>query len=246
MKCVLLCGGFAKRMKSLAENKPKALLPVAGKPVLQYILEKVELLDDVNKIFISTNKKFEGQFRNFLNIYRSEKKIILVVEPALSESEKLGSIGALRFLIEREKVDDDLFVINGDNLFEFSLERFMDFYKTKRSTLVGLYDVKTIEEAKKFGVVEIDENGRITGFEEKPENPKSTLASTGIYIYPKNVIKLILEYLAEGNNPDATGYFLAWLYKKQPVYGLVFRERWFDIGSPEIYRKADRKFGKPE
>lgn len=243
MKCVLLCGGFAKRMVSIAQDRPKALLPVAGKPIIQHILEKIEPLD-LERIFILTNKKFELQFRKFLSRYKLSKEVVLVVEPTLSEGEKLGSIGALRFLIEHEKVNDDLFSISGDNLFEFSLERFMNFYKARRETVVGLYDVKRKEEAKKLGIVEIDEKGRVIGFEEKPEKPKSTLASTGIYIYPKDVLPLILEYLAQGNNPDAPGYFLTWLYKRQHVYGFVFKEQWFDIGSPETYREAERKFGK--
>lgn len=243
MKCVVLCGGFAKRMVSVAQDMPKALLPVAGKPIIQHILEKVEHLD-LETIFISTNKRFEKQLRKFLSRYKPSREVVLVVEPTLSEGEKLGSVGALRFLIEHEKVDDDLLVINGDNLFGFGLERILNFYRARRETCVGLYDVRSPEEARKLGVVEIDERGRVKGFEEKPEKPRSTLASTGIYIYPKDVLRLVLEYLAQGNNPDAPGYFLTWLYKRQPVYGFVFREQWFDIGSPDTYREAEREFGK--
>jgi glucose-1-phosphate thymidylyltransferase len=238
-----MCGGFAKRMAPIANGTPKALLPVAGKPVIQYIIDRLGPIGEVEKILISTNKRFEGQFRDFLSGCKPCKGMELVVEPALSEGEKLGSIGALRFLIERGGIDDDLMVINGDNLFKFGLRGFVDFYKARGGTVVGVYDVRKIDEAKKLGIVEIDKSKRIVGFEEKPEKPKSTLASTGIYIYPKNILKLILEYLKQGNSPDAPGYFLAWLYRRQPVYGFVFREQWFDIGSPETYREAEMGFG---
>jgi glucose-1-phosphate thymidylyltransferase len=244
MKAVILAGGFAKRLGALAENTPKPLLPIAGKPVIEYILRKIEAIKDIDMIYIQTNKKFEMHFSEELKKIKTKKEIKLVIEPAMEEREKIGAIGAWEFLIRKENINDDLLSVSGDNLFEFNLKKFIDFYKEKGTVVIGLYDVGRIEEARKLGIAQIDKNNRIIGFEEKPENPKSTLASTGIYIYPKEKLKLILKYLSEGNNPDAPGYFLMWLYKRETVHGFTFSEKWFDIGSIETYEEANRYYEK--
>jgi glucose-1-phosphate thymidylyltransferase len=179
------------------------------------------------------------QFSEWLSRLKTKMNVQLVIEPALAEGEKLGAIGAWRFLIQKENIKDDLLSVSGDNLFEFDLKKLIDFYAKKKTVVVGLYDVARTEEARKLGIAQVDKNQKIIGFEEKPQEPKSTLASTGIYLYPKEKIQMITRYLLEGNNPDAPGYFLAWLHRIEPVHGFIFREKWFDIGSMETYQEAD-------
>lgn len=244
MKALILAGGFARRMGGLGEGRPKALLGVAGKPVIEHILDKTEKLAGISDVSISTNKRFEGHFVEWMEKPPSKSGIRLIVEPHMEEGQKLGSIGALQFFIEREKINEDLLVINGDNLFGFSLRDLLDFYSEKKGFVFGVYDTKSIEEARKMGVVLSDQNGNVMDFEEKPERPKSTRVSTGIYVFPKEVLPLIKQYIDEGNNPDRMGDFLAWLMKRQEIYAFVFKEPWFDIGTPDTYRKAVEKFGK--
>jgi len=242
MKVLVLAGGFARRMGKLGENTPKALLPVAGRPVIEHILDRVQPLSDAVKVSISTNKKFEKHFSGWLS--GLDKDVDLFVEPATKEGQKLGSIGALDFFVKQKGVEDDLLVINGDNLFEFRLDELVDFFKRKGTLVFGAYDTQSIDEARKMGVVQSDHGGLVLDFEEKPEKPKSTTVSTGIYLFPKGSLPLISQYISEGNSPDRMGDLLIWLKQRQPIHTFTFSGRWFDIGSPETYRKADEEFGK--
>ncbi len=239
MDAVILCGGFGRRMWPLTRDMPKALLEVRGRPLIEHILDRLGGAEEIERVFISVNRKFDGQFREWLNGYNSKKPLKLVVEPSMEEGEKLGSIGAWGFLIRQEGLEGDLLSISGDNFFDFELKPFLDFYRERGETSIGVFDVKERGEARKMGIVEMDSDGRIVGFEEKPEEPKGTLASTGIYIFPREVLRMLLQYLDEGNSPDAAGLFLKWLHKVRPVYGFLFRGEWVDIGSTEAYKKLN-------
>jgi glucose-1-phosphate thymidylyltransferase len=243
MKAIILAGGFAKRLWPLTKNKPKPLLEVGSKPIIQHVLDKLKDTD-VNEIFISTNSKFEEQFKNFINNYKTDKTIKLIIEPTSSEGEKLGSIGGLNYLINKEAIDEDVLIIGGDNIFEFEINDLLNSYKERETSVIAVHDINDKELAKDYGIVDIDDNQKIIDFEEKPENPKTTLASTAIYIYPARVIKQVKDYLNEGNCPDKAGNFIKWLYEKEEVFAFVFKEKWFDIGcfkgldeAKEYYKK---------
>lgn len=243
MRCVILAGGFAVRLLPLTLDRPKALLPIAGKTIIEYLLEKLELVKEIDLIYVSTNKKFESHLLEEINELKIKKPIKLIVEPVTKEEEKFGAIGALEFLIKREKINDDLLVIAGDNLFDFSLQDFVNYQKEKKSAIVALCDLKDPEKIKgKYGVVVLDKNNKIMEFQEKPAKPKSTFVSIGCYLFPKETLKLIPIYLAN-NNPDAPGYFITWLCKKQAIYGFLFTGKWFDIGDFNSYRKAKLVYG---
>ena len=238
MKAVILAGGFAKRMWPLTRDRPKVLLPLAGRPMLEHVLEKVEQLEGIDRIFITTNSKFEAQFREWLSGFGSGKGVEIVVEPPVREEEKLGSIGALRNIIESENLDDDLLIIGGDNLFGFSLADFVDYYREKGGPVFALYDMGDPERVRgRFGVPVLGHGNRIVGFQEKPQEPRSTFVSTAVYLLPRSVLPMVSEYLDSGNNPDAFGFFIAWLHKRLDVFGFVSREKWFDIGSSVALRE---------
>ncbi|MHA2063914.1 MAG: nucleotidyltransferase family protein [Candidatus Thorarchaeota archaeon] len=248
MKAVILAGGFAKRLGELGERTPKALLPVAGRPIIEHILGKIsELGDEVSGIFVSTNKRFEEDFREWLSGLPEKYKelnIELVVEPVMEEGQKLGSIGALEYLIKNKGVDEDLLSVSGDNLFESGLNGLVEFHRERDTFVNGVFNLGSIDKvAHKFGVVLIDQNSQIMDFEEKPERPKSTLISTGIYIFPKNDLSLIKQYIDEGQSPDRLGDLLVWMMKKRTLHAFTFDGRWFDIGSKETYEEAQREYG---
>ena len=239
MKAVILAGGYAKRMWPYTLDKSKPLLEVAGRPVIGRILDRLAPLGP-EKIYVSTNQRFAGDFERWAGkAGKLRERIEVVAENSLSENQKLGSIGALKYLIDSRKISDDLLVVAGDNLFDFDLSGIV----TPGSISVGLFDIGDREGARRFGVVEVDRGRKITGFEEKPESPKTTIISTCIYYLPKKYLNLISEYLKEKNNPDSPGYFISWLFRKQDVYGFVFTGKWFDIGSMEAYEKARKEFG---
>lgn len=244
MKAIILAGGFAKRMWPLTKDKPKHLLPVAGRPMLDYVLEKLEPIEELDKIFISTNAKFQDQFTEYMGRLKSKKDLELFIEDTHSEGEKLGSVGALGFLLRKNKIDEELLVIGGDNIFEFKMEDLITNFQEKQANVLALYDVGTLEQAKLYGVVETNKKNKIIGFQEKPMVPKSTLVSTACYIFTKKGVSNILKYIDEGNDPDKIGHFIEWLYQHDDVYGFVFSGRWFDIGSFDSYDEANEYLSK--
>jgi len=244
MKVIILAGGYAKRLWPLTKNKPKQLLLVGGRPIIEYIMEKLETQKEINKIIISTNEKFEENFKEWLLGYKSSKNIELIIEPTLSEKNKFGSVGALGYLIKKKSIDEELMIIGGDNLFEFALRDLINYYREKKGDVVALYDLKSIQKARSYGVAKVDEEMRIIDFVEKPENPPSTLVSTACYVLSQEGIRGILTYLNAGENPDAIGFFIKWLIKRERVFGFVFSGKWFDIGSLESLKEADLIYSK--
>jgi len=245
MKAVILAGGYAKRMWPLTKDRPKHLLPIAGRPMLDYVIASLEPVPTLEEIFISTNMKFQSQFEEYLKNLRM-KKIRLFVEETRSEEEKMGSVGALGYLIRENRIDDELLVVGGDNIFSFKMTDFIDYFHAKKADAIALYDIKSREKARLYGVVQIDEKYKIIDFQEKPENPQSTLISTACYAFTRKGVQSVLTYLEEGNDPDKMGHFIEWLYKHKDVYGFVFTGTWFDIGSFESYRAADEYFSSLE
>lgn len=237
MIAIVLAGGYAKRLWPLTLKKAKPLLEVGGKPIINHIIEKLENTDEVDQIIVSTNAKFEDGFNDWLKKYNL-KKIKIIIEETHSEEEKLGAIGGINFVLEKEKIDDDCLIIAGDNIIGFEISDFLEFYQQKQSPVIALFDVKGYEKAKLYGIVEIDDNDKVIDFVEKPKQPKSTLASMCCYVFPRNTLKLFKEYMKSDNSKDAPGFFLQWLIKKTEVFAFVFSNYWFDIGSFESLDEA--------
>jgi len=244
MKTIILAGGYAKRLWPLTKNTPKQLLSIGGRLMIEYIMEKIENQEEIDKIMISTNKKFKDNFKKWLSGYKSSKDIELIIEPTLSEENKLGSVGALGYLIEKKNISEELMIIGGDNLFEFDLKDLIDYYREKDGDIVALYDLKSIQKARNYGVAIVDENNQIIDFVEKPKNPPSTLVSTACYILSPEGVRSVLTYLDKGENPDAVGFFVKWLINRERVFGFVFSGRWFDVGSLESLKEADFIYSK--
>ncbi|MBU4149683.1 MAG: nucleotidyltransferase family protein [Candidatus Omnitrophica bacterium] len=248
MKALLLAAGYATRLYPLTLDKPKPLLPVAGKPVLEYMLDIAEPLKEVDEIFVVTNHKFAVYFEEWSKGYKSNKKIVVVDDGTLSNDDRLGATGDIEFVIKDKGIKDDLLVLAGDNIFNTPLEGFLSFSYSKRpSVSIGLYDVKDLELAKKYGIVSLDKNNRVLEFQEKPANPLSTLAAKCLYFFPKENLDVLRAYLNTDNSGDAPGYFLQWLCKKEHMYGYIFQdEKWFDIGDKESYEEANKAFKKED
>ena len=242
MEAIILAAGYATRLYPLTENTPKPLLNVAGKPMIEHIIEKLHKIVGINKIYIVTNGKFEQHFKKWLSNFDAQKPIEIINDGTRSNEDRLGAFGDVHHAINARKINDDIIIVAGDNLFELSLADVANFFRKKKSNVIVLHDVKDFELAKQYGIVEIDENSRVVHFEEKPKNPKSTLASTGIYLFPKKTIKLINKYIAQGNNPDKTGSFIEWLHKRDFVYSFATDKKWYDIGSLEQLEKANRHY----
>ncbi|MEW6042563.1 MAG: nucleotidyltransferase family protein [Elusimicrobiota bacterium] len=241
MKTLILCAGYATRLYPLTLNQPKHLLPIAGKPMLQYITDELEKIKEIDEIYLVTNRKFFHVFEDWVKKLKTRKKLLVFNDGTLSDETKLGAVGDMDFVIKKAKIDDDLLVIAGDNLFRLKLKNFINFFKNK-GTAIALYDVGSKELMKKYSEVRLDASKRLVYFQEKPQQPETTLAAICMYLFHKNQLGLIQQYLVEKNSPDQPGRYIQWLYQRQPVYGFVFTETWYDIGDIDQYHQADKEF----
>lgn len=231
MKCILLCAGYATRLFPLTENFPKALLEVGGRPLLDYILDNVNQLDDVDEIYLVTNAKYTPHFESWANAKNNIKPIFVLNDGTYNNDDRLGAIGDIMFTIKSKNINDDVIAIAGDNLFEFKLTGLVDYFKTKNAPVVTVKEIADKNILKGLGIAELDEDEKIIGFEEKPAEPKSNFAVFAEYIYPKSILHMFDEYIAEGNPADAPGNFIAYLYKKMPVYAYEFTGECYDVGT---------------
>jgi glucose-1-phosphate thymidylyltransferase len=247
MKVLILAAGYATRLYPLTLNQPKPLLPVAGKPMIEYVLDNLAPIGGIDRVYVVTNEKFAGHFQKWSEQYRGSKTKLdftIVNDHSTDDTNKLGAIGDIHLVINQEKIDDDLIVVAGDNLFSESLGDFGRVCREKKAPVLAVYDVGNLEEIKKYNSISIDDTGKITFFEEKPKAPTSTLTGIALYYYPKSTLPLINNYMAEGNNPDQPGRLVQWLYQRTPVYTWSVPGIWFDIGSKESLTEANTIFGK--
>lgn len=238
MKVIILAAGFATRLHPLTDRQAKPLLPVAGKIMIDYLLEGMGTIAAIDTICVVTNKKFYNDFQKWKDGYRTDKKIVILNDGSTADENKLGAIGDIHFVIQREKIDDDLLVVAGDNLFDLDVNDFVSFGR-HNGTTIAAYDIGSKADARQFGVVSINPDNLVEGFEEKPYNPRSSLVAMCLYYFPKEKVPLVARYLAEGNSPDAPGNYIAWLHKVEKVHCYVFKGSWFDIGSFESYDAAN-------
>jgi glucose-1-phosphate thymidylyltransferase len=244
MKAILLCAGYATRLRPLTDHCPKHLLEVCGKSILSHVVDKIAALP-LTGVYVVTNNKF---YQNFLKWkeedYALSIPLSVINDGTLSNEDRLGSIGDVNFVIQQEGIRDDLILVNADNLFTFDLKGLHAAFQEKKN-VIACFDVKDEKEAAKMGIPTIDETGRVIDFVEKPENPSSTEVSIGIYLYEQQAASRIKEYVdelaAKGVRPDTTGDFVAWLAAREDTYTYSFSaetDHWVDIGTPEQYENA--------
>jgi glucose-1-phosphate thymidylyltransferase len=216
---------------------------VGGKPMIEHITEKLEEIRAIDDIYVVTNNKFYKHFLKWASGYKGEKKIEIINDGTMTEDDRLGAIGDIHDAVKQKKVDDDIFIIAGDNLFDFDIFKLVDKSEENDASAIGLYKLTNLEEARKFGVVAIDYYDKITEFEEKPQKPKSTLIATACYFLIKEDLEELEKCITEKKKPDNMGEFIRHLSQRKPVYGVIYEKGWIDIGSLEQLKQADIKYG---
>lgn len=239
MIALIPVAGYATRLYPLTQEKPKALLEVGNKPMIEHVFKKIAELKGIEKVVVVSNHLFFSQFEQWARSFQPKTKIpIVVLDDGTSSNEtRRGAIGDAQFAVEQAGIRSSMVWVSGDNLFSFSLVETQAAFEAKKADLIGCFDVKEREEVKKFSEVGLDSNKKVVHFVEKPSNPTSTLVSVGIYFYTAETVRMFKTYLKEGNSPDKPGEFVQWLYKRKPVFGRVFdkpQDHWFDIGSFEM------------
>jgi glucose-1-phosphate thymidylyltransferase len=237
MKALILAAGYATRLRPLTDSVPKQLLPVGGRPMVDWILDKIREagIDDVHLV---TNGRFAEDFEQ----WATGTGVVVHNDGTATNETRLGAIGDIQFVQANADLDDDLLVIAGDNLFDYSLLDYIGFWRERSgASAVAVYDVGDLELAKQYGIVSLDEDDRIVGFVEKPGDPPSTLCATATYLYARSHAKLVGTYLEGGNPRDQPGHFIAWLHRREPVYGYRAGGGWYDIGDASQLLEADNR-----
>jgi len=229
VKALVLAAGYATRLRPLTDTWAKELLPVGGRPMLDWIVDAIREVQEIDAVHVVTNAHKAPAFRDWAA--HGARDVTIHDDGTTSNDDRLGAIGDLAFFLESTGTDDDVLVIAGDNLFEFSLRALVRFWRERAgSSAIAVRDVGSLELAARYGVIALDDDGRVVEFVEKPERPKSTLVATATYLYAREHAALVPTYLALGNQPDQPGRFAAWLSEREPLYGWVFDEPWFDVG----------------
>ena len=242
MIALILAAGYATRLYPLTINKPKALLPINNKPIIDYIVDEIETIDAVDEIVVISNHKFAGCFHEWADSLKSGKKITVLDDGTSSEETRRGAIGDILFVIDEKNIDEEVLVIAGDNFFTYSLKDYYDYYKKIDKDCVCVKRFENREMLKQFGVALLDENSKVLEIEEKPAQPKTNMAVYATYMYKRDTVPMFRQYIQEGNKPDAPGYFLEWLYKRKEVYAYTFEGECYDIGTPESYRSVCEEY----
>lgn len=238
MKCLILAAGYATRLYPLTENFPKPLLPVKDKPILDWLIEDIG--GNVDEFIVISNHRFVEHFRQWAAGHK--QKITILDDGTESNETRLGAVRDIQFAIEELKLSDDLLVIAGDNLLDFSLQSYLQYFKTKGTTCIMRYYEPSEEKLHKTGVAVVDENDRIIEMEEKPAHPKSHWCTPPFYIYRAEDIPYVKKGIESGSGVDAPGSFIAWLSKEIPVHAYEMPGKRYDIGNLASYEDVRKNY----
>ena len=238
MTSIILAAGYATRMYPLTLNYPKPLLEVGGKKIIDWLIEDLEK-SGVKRAVVVSNHKFISQFQAWAE---GRENIIVLDDGSEDNDHRLGAVKDIEFAIEETNIDDDIVVLAGDNVLNFSLSSFIEYGREKKTSCIMRHEEKDENKLRKTGVIEINEDELVLNMEEKPKEPKSNWAVPPFYYYTKEDKDLIKEGIASGCGTDAPGSFVSWLVKTRPVHAYRMIGERFDVGSIEGYEKIKKEY----
>ena len=240
MKCLILAAGYATRLYPLTENFPKPLLEVRGKTILDWLVDDIDSSELVDQYVVVSNHKFVQHFKRWA---KGKMQNITVLDDGTSTNEtRLGAVKDIQFAIDDLKLDDDLLIIAGDNVLDFSLTMFIQYARQKKTSCIMVYYEPKLERLKKSGVVVIGDEERVIGMKEKPEKPESTWCCPPFYFILQKDVPLVAKGIMAGCGTDAPGSFIAWLYKQVPIHAMEMPGRRYDIGNLESYEQVRQTY----
>ncbi len=243
MKILILAGGYGTRLYPVVKDTPKALLEVCGKTLIDHTLEKFFAVPGIEEACVVTNAKFFLMLQDWAGKTQAPFPLRVISDGTHTPEERLGAVGDILFVIEKEERPCDWIVAGSDNLFDQGVDGFVEFARGRGDhPTVGAYDIREVSAASKYGVVALDAHGLMVSLEEKPKEPKSSLISMCLYYFPRATLPLIRQYVDQTRATDTTGGCIQWIYQKSPVYGFKFSGKWYDIGSLESYDQAQKTF----
>lgn len=240
MKCLILAAGYATRLYPLTENFPKPLLTVGEKTILDWLVDDIDEAGLVDEYVVISNHKYAHHFDTWAA--KKAQKITVVDDGTDSNETRLGAVKDIQFTIDKLQLDDDMLVIAGDNVLDFSLTKFVRYAKEKNTSCIMRYYEAEQKKLSKCGVVEIDGNDRILSMEEKPAQPRSNWCCPPFYYYTKEDARLVEKGIASGCGTDAPGSYIAWLCTQVPVHAMEMPGSRYDIGNLESYEKVQKEY----
>lgn len=242
MICVVLAAGYATRLYPLTENFPKPLLKVADKPIINWLLDDIDRLPEITEHVIISNHKFIEHFENWVKEQNFTKPIRIIDDGSISNDSRLGAVKDIQFAKETLDLNDDMLIIAGDNILDFSFEGFVSFVKEKGTSCVMCHEENDLAKQQKTAIITKDENDLITSYEEKPKEPKGNLAVPPFYCYKVQDVARIEEAIEAGCGTDAPGSFAAWLSTQTTVHAYVMPGKRYDIGDMKSYEYVQSVF----
>ena len=247
MKAIILAAGYATRLYPLTENMPKALLPVGGKTILDHLMDKLVKIQELDDIHIISNHRFYDMLSNWAAEAEKRlapRRVFVWDDGTSSNATRLGAIGDIRFCIDKANIDDDIIIAASDNLMDEPLDDYINDYRAHRRDLLLAGRLPDVEECRRYAVLELDADYRVIGLTEKSDEPKSDIVAYAVYVYRRDTLPLIREYLDSGNDPDAPGHFPEWLYKIKEVRAFVYGGECVDIGTLKMYKEVCEAWDK--
>ncbi|NLD26302.1 MAG: nucleotidyltransferase family protein [Acholeplasmataceae bacterium] len=241
MKCLILAAGYATRLYPLTENYPKPLLPIRGKSIIDWLLDDLQLSKEISEFVLVSNHKYVRHFEDWAK--DKPYKITIIDDGTETNETRLGAVRDIQYAIGKMDIDDDLLVIAGDNVLDFSLIEFIAYCKNKKTACVMRYYESNVEKLKKAGVLSVDDNDIVIEMVEKPSNPATHWCCPPFYFYPKEDLPFIEIGINEGCSTDAPGSFVAWLYRRRRVHAMLMPGKRYDIGDLESYEAVQREYG---
>jgi len=244
MKNIVLAAGYATRLYPLTENFPKPLLEVAGKSILDWLLDDIDTLPEIDEHIIISNHRFVEHFENWKKNCKLKNPVTIIDDGSMSNETRLGAVKDIQFAIDTLKLDDDLLIIAGDNMLDFSFRCFVDEFKKKNAAVVMCDHIEDVNTLRRSGVMIPGDDFKVLSMEEKPQEPKSNWCVGPFYIYKKDELHLIKKGIEEGCGTDAPGSLVSYLCDKIDVYALEIPGHRYDIGTFESYEEVKKIFGK--
>lgn len=243
MNAILLAAGYGTRLYPLTRDRPKSLLPVGGRPIIDHLVERLDAAPEIERMFLVSNAKFAADFERWAAARKFTKPMHIHNDRTTVNDDRLGAVGDVQFVLDQAGIgDQQAYVLATDNLPRFDLRDIIALSQQRKANAVFACAASDPELLKWMGIAQLDEHGRIVAFEEKPEHPKGNLRVPPFYVYTPEAVASVGTYLAEGGNPDAPGHFLEWLVPRRDVYALERPEGTYDIGTLDSYGAVCAEF----
>lgn len=239
MKCIVLAAGYATRLYPLTKNFPKPLLKVLDKTILDWLIDDINSSNVVDEFIIISNHKYVNHFIDWENHKEISNKITIIDDGTIDNEHRLGAVADINLAIEKLNIDDDLMVIAGDNVLDFSLNNFIKFFEEKKTSCVMTYYEESLEKLKKCSTLVLDNNNKVLEMLEKPQNPTSNYCCPPFYIFVKNDVKKVKDAIKNGCNVDAPGSFINYLYSRSTIYAYKMPGSRYDVGNIESYNNVN-------